>query len=144
MAWAAVTVDVASPATAAGIFGTGTMMATGSGPGGKTPTAVSVFPRRNLRGVSESWLRRNKPRGWSQVPADTGGGWKWLDERGVERLRFMRPNKLNPTASKWSRQANGYFRWQNAVGEFLDIDGKVVSKANPLFNDLTHIMYEGL
>jgi RHS repeat-associated protein len=113
-----------------------------SGSGAAAP--ASQFPRGSLRGVSTKWLQRNKPSGWRQVPSDNGQGWKWLDENGIERLRFTRPNGSNPSASQWSRQANGYFRWQNGAGEFLDINGSVVSKSNPLFSELTHILYEGL
>jgi hypothetical protein len=56
----------------------------------------------------------------------------------------MRPNGGNPSNSQWSRQANGYFRWQNERGEFLDISGNVVTRTDPLFDEKTHIMYEGL
>jgi hypothetical protein len=56
----------------------------------------------------------------------------------------MRPNGKNPAASEWSRQANGYFRWKNEAGDFLDIDGNVVPANHPQFNELTHIIYEGL
>jgi RHS repeat-associated protein len=118
------------------------LMSKGSGPAARAP--ASSFPRSSLRGVSTKWLQRNKPSGWREVPSNNGQGWKWLDENGTERLRFTRPNGSNPSASQWSRQANGYFRWQNEAGEFLDIDGGVVSKLNPLFDELTHIMYEGL
>jgi hypothetical protein len=103
---------------------------------------TKAFPRKTLRGVSLKWLSRNKPGGWRQVPAERGSGWKWLDENGIERLRFMRPNGENPANSQWSRQASGYFRWQNENGEFLDIDGNIV-QPGPGFNESTHIMYEG-
>lgn len=123
----------------------GTVMMKGKkGGGSSNPSAPAEFPRKSLRGVSEKWLKHNKPRGWRQVPADTKGGWKWLDENGVERLRFMWKNGLNASANQWARQANGYFRWQNAAGEFLDINGKVISKMDPRFQELTHIPYEGL
>jgi len=110
---------------------------------GKAIRSPQPFPRKTLRGVSESWLKRNKPRGWKQVPTDNGGGWKWFDENGVERLRFMRPNGLNPASSKWSRQTNGYLRWQNEVGEYLDVDENVVNRSEALFEERTHIIYEG-
>jgi hypothetical protein len=132
---------------AAGIRGFLTTGAGNTGPQATAPAAregANDFPRSSLRGISTKWLQRNKPNGWRQVPSDNGQGWKWLDENGVERLRFTRPNGLNPSASQWSRQANGYFRWKNAAGEFLDIDGNVVSRSNLLFDELTHIMYEGL
>ncbi|WP_434300763.1 hypothetical protein [Corallococcus exiguus] len=109
----------------------------------RSPVATE-FPRKSLRGVAEKWLRRNKPRGWRQVPTDAKGGWKWLDENGVERLRFMWKNGLNTTKNKWCRQANGYLRWQNSAGQHLDIDGNVVDRMDPRFQELTHILYEGL
>jgi hypothetical protein len=55
----------------------------------------------------------------------------------------MRPNGLNPSASQWSRQANGYFRWTNEAGQYLDIDGNVVPQGHAQFQQLTHIPYEG-
>jgi hypothetical protein len=104
----------------------------------------SQFPRSSLRGVSLKWLQRNKPSGWRQVPTRNNEGWLWLDQNGVERLRFMRPNGMNPSANQWARQSNGYFRWQDAKGNYLDIDGKVVPPSHPGFQELTHIPYEGL
>jgi hypothetical protein len=50
----------------------------------------------------------------------------------------------NPSASQWSRQANGYFRWQDAKGSYLDIDGNVVPDTHTDFAERTHIMYEGV
>jgi RHS repeat-associated protein len=107
------------------------------------PRASTPFPRSSLRGVSTRWLRRNKPRGWREVPTARNEGWIWVDENGIERLRFMRPNGANPAASQWSRQSNGYFRWTNESGQFLDVDGNVVPPNHPAFQELTHIPYEG-
>ena len=56
----------------------------------------------------------------------------------------MRPNGKNPSASQWSRQSNGYFRWTNEAGEYLDVDGNVVPRNHPQYLELTHIRYEGL
>ncbi|HEX8108261.1 MAG TPA: DUF4157 domain-containing protein [Kofleriaceae bacterium] len=119
------------------------MAATGAGGARAGSRAEPPFPRRTLRGVSLDWLRRNKPRGWREVPTRDNEGWIWLDAAGRERLRFMRPNGENPSASQWSRQANGYFRWQDEAGNYLDIDGNVVPPSHPQFNERTHIMYEG-
>jgi hypothetical protein len=104
----------------------------------------ACFPRQTLRGVSLKWLERNKPRGWRTVPADKGSGWKWIDENGRERLRFMRPTGRNPGSNKWSRQANGYLKWNDSQGNFLDIDGNVLP-GGASAGDLpgAHIMYEG-
>jgi len=112
----------------------------GAGAGVGRP--ISAFPRKTLRGVSLKWLERNIPNGWKKVPTEANQGWIWKDANGADRLRFMRPTGKNPAASQWSRQANGYFRWQNANGDYLDIDGNVVPKGEG-FQELTHIMYEG-
>jgi hypothetical protein len=114
-------------------------MSSGSGSGPKG----AAFPRKTLRGASLKWLNKNKPQGWSKTPSQNNQGWVWTDENGVERLRFMRPNGANPAGSQWSRQSNGYFRWQDANGNYLDIDGNVVKLGSENFNELTHIMYEG-
>ena len=75
------------------------------------------------------------------VAFDNGKGWKWLDENGVERLRFQRPQK---GFTKWTREKNGYFRWMDEAGEHLDEAGKVVPKTDPDFLLKTHIPYNGL
>jgi hypothetical protein len=93
--------------------------------------------------VSLKWLNKNKPQGWTKTPSRDNQGWIWKDENGVDRLRFMRPTGANPAASQWSRQANGYFRWKDANGNWLDIDGNVVPESSKNFLELTHIMYEG-
>ncbi len=118
------------------------------------------FPRSTLRGVSLRWLGRNKPNGWRRVSAK-GNGWVWLDENNVERLRFMRPSGANPANFFKSRMTNGYFKWKNAAGELLDIDGQVVPEplrppkgasqaameayevAKDVYQRAAHIMYEG-
>lgn len=112
---------------------------------GARPSAA--FPRSNLRGVSIRWLRRNKPRGWREVPTAHNEGWIWVDENGVERLRYMRPNGSTPGGSQFSRQADGYFRWKDADGNLLDVDGNIVDKASlgrDEYEWLTHIPYEGV
>jgi RHS repeat-associated protein len=114
-------------------------MSSGSGSGPK----ATPFPRKSLRGVSLKWLNRNKPPGWTKTPTRDYEGWIWRDENGVERLRFMRSNRQNPVASQWSRQANGYFRWKDANGNFLDIDGNVLRQGEEGFEEASHIMYEG-
>lgn len=133
------------PVTTGSLGAAGALMAKGENSGGSSKSsAPTEFPRKSLRGVSVSWLKRNKPRGWRHVPTDKKGGWKWLDENGVERLRFMWKNGLNATSNKWCRQANGYFRWQNTKGQHLDIDGNVIDDTHPQFQALTHIPYEGV
>jgi hypothetical protein len=120
------------------------MMDANAAPAGVSVFAQAVeFPRSSLRGVSLQWLKRNKPRGWRTVPTREHEGWIWLDSNKVERLRYMRPTGESPSGNKWSRQANGYFRWQDANGNFLDIDGNIIPPSQPDFQDVTHIMYEG-
>ncbi len=114
-------------------------------------SGATPFPRRSLRGASLSSLRRQRPRNWHEVPTRDHEGFIWVDENGVERLRFMRPTGQNPANNQWSRQANGYFRWQSSQSHpgdpngrlFLDADGNIVPLNHPDFAELTHIMYEG-
>ncbi len=95
-----------------------------------------------MRGKSIQYIKRNKPKGWREVPTKDNEGFIWLDEAGNDRLRFMRPKKGDVD---WERQKNGYFRWQNETGEYLDIDGNIVPRnPNNIFHDKTHIAYEGL
>ena len=98
---------------------------------------------KSLQGKSISWIKRQKPKGWSTEPTRGNEVWLWRDENGIERLRFIRPNGKTPTDSDWSRQSNGYFRWKNSKNEWLDIDGKVVPLSDRKFNERTHIPYEG-
>jgi hypothetical protein len=112
--------------------------------------SATPFPRSSLRGVSIEWLRRNRPQGWKEMPTRNREGFVWRDENGVERLRFMRPTGENPANNDWSRQANGYFRWQSSQSAegpgdlFLDVDGNIVPRDDlELFNERTHIVYEG-
>lgn len=115
-----------------------------SNPGqGNSGGSGSGFGIKNLSGKSLNWIKKQKPTGWKEVPSDNSKGWKWLDEKGNERLRFIRPNKENPSNSQWSRDSNGYFRWQNEKGDFLDVNGKVVSPGDKNFQEKTHIIYEG-
>ncbi|MET0417368.1 MAG: hypothetical protein ABW022_15255 [Actinoplanes sp.] len=111
---------------------------------------ATPFPVRSLRGVSISSLRRQRPRNWTETPTRNNEGFIWKDENGVERLRFMRPTGESASAGDWSRQANGYLRWQSsqsgdspADNLFLDQDGNLVDKSDPLFAEKTHIVYEG-
>jgi RHS repeat-associated protein len=119
-----------------------------SGAGKSKPKSIDKTP--SLSGKSISWIKKNKPKGWKTLKTDKGSGWKWVDNNGVERLRFMRPQK-DKTKVDWVRQEQGYFRWKNEKGEYLDADGKVVPEPSKgaskeekdLFNEKTHIIYEG-
>jgi hypothetical protein len=110
---------------------------------GKVAKVATAFPRSSLNGVSLKWLKGNKPGGWASAPTRGNKGFVWTDANGVERLRFMRPNGKTPAGSQWSREANGYFRWKDEGGNFLDASGNVVDPKNPNFQELTHIIYEG-
>ena len=109
--------------------------------GTKSPVLVhNCFPFDSVRGRSHRYFRKHKPRNWKETPADSGKGWKWIDPTGIERFRFMRPNKN----SKFPRDRNGSIRWKNADDKFLDADGYVVKKTDESFDDLTHIPYDGI
>lgn len=111
-----------------------------AGVGNPTPTGLGRI--KSLQGKSLKWIQKQKPKSCRKVKAD-GNGWKWVDQNGVERLRFMRKSGKNPANSKWSRDANGYFRWANSKGELMDVHGNVVPKSHPNYQQLTHIPYEG-
>jgi RHS repeat-associated protein len=119
-----------------------------SGVGKNMPKNMKKTP--SLRGKSLNWIKKNKPKGWKTLKTDKGSGWKWVDDNGIERMRFMRPEK-DKTKVDWVRQEQGYFRWKNEKGEFLDADGNVVpvpskgasKEEKDLFNEKTHIIYEG-
>jgi hypothetical protein len=98
----------------------------------------------SLQGKSLAWIKKQKPKNWRTVSKNNGKGWKWLDEKGNERLIYQRPSGDNAMNSQWSRMENGYFRWMNEKGEFLDVDGKVVSRSDPDYQWKTHIPYEGV
>ena len=117
---------------------------------GKSKKPKNMDKTPSLVGKSINWIKKSKPKGWRTLKTDKGSGWKWVDENGVERLRFMRPQK-DKTKVDWVRQEQGYFRWKNEKGEYLDADGKVVPEPSKgaskeekdLFNEKTHIIYEG-
>jgi hypothetical protein len=82
--------------------------------------------------VSQQLLDKNPS--WKREPADKGHGWKLVDENGVERYRYMYPNKNG----KYPHEKSGYVVRKNADGDFLDIDGKVLPK-NELLETLKHL-----
>lgn len=71
---------------------------------------------------------------WRKVAADKGHGWKILDDNGVERIRYMYPQKNG----KFLHERAGYFVRQNANGDFLDIDGSIIPPGPDLIT-LRHI-----
>ena len=58
----------------------------------------------------------------------------WKDQDGIERLRYMRPNKNG----QFSHQKTGYFVLRDAQGRFLDIDGEIIPDG-PLQITLQHL-----
>lgn len=125
------------------------MVASGPRPVGKKKYKLEKYPNaigniKTLRGKSLDWIKKQKPKGWKTLPKDNGLGWKWVDETGRERLIFQRPSGLNASKSQWSRMENGYFRWLDENGNFLDIDGKMIPKTDLDFPVKTHIPYEGI
>jgi RHS repeat-associated protein len=95
--------------------------------------------KAGLLGATERQMLKATPSSWKKVPAE-GNGWKLVDENGVERIRFMRPN---PNGS-FAHQKSGYWRMQNAAGQYLDEFGNVVPMTDPNFNIKTHIPYSGV
>jgi hypothetical protein len=90
-----------------------------------TPTGFGKI--KSLRGKSQKYVKRNKPRGWSIKPTKnprTGKrtkGWVMFDEAGNERLRFMRQEK-NSKKRNFDCQEIGYFRWQNEKVQYLEME----------------------
>lgn len=87
--------------------------------------------KSGLQGKSLKWIIKNKPKGWRTIAKNNGKGWKWIDENGKERLLFERGSGTNSASNKWSCQSNGYFRWRNESGDYLDSAGKVIPRNDP-------------
>lgn len=104
---------------------------------------ITEIPFKSLRGKSLKYIKRNKPSGWQTNPTRDHEGFIWTDTKGTERLRFMR-GKDDDIDIKYQRERNGYFRWQDENGRFLDIDGNVIPNTDPDFQAKTHIAYEGI
>ena len=100
--------------------------------GGETTEYVKSLRNRNLR-----YVEKRVAEGWKKLPADRGHGWKWVDANGVERIRYMYPDD---EAWKLFHEEEGYWRWVNKAGKFLDEWGNVVDESDPLFNQKTHII----
>jgi hypothetical protein len=95
----------------------------------------------SFAGKTPNYIRKAaRPKNWQLLPADGKKGWKLVDENGIERVRYMYPDKN----SKWYHGKTGYFRRQDAAGNWLDEAGNIVSESNPLFNQLTHIVPSGI
>ncbi|MCA8989881.1 MAG: hypothetical protein KDA78_19705 [Planctomycetaceae bacterium] len=93
----------------------------------------------SILGKTHSWFKKNKPKGWSQGPPRSGHGWKWVDENGRDRLRYMYPDE----DGQFVAQRTGYFRRNDSLGNFLDVDGNIIPDDHELFNQISHIPYSG-
>jgi len=98
------------------------------------------FNIKSLFGKTQRKVLSEAPPTWKKLPANRGNGWKLVDENGVERVRFMRPE---PDAINFQHERTGYWRWKNADDEWLDESGKVVHASDPDFHRKTHIPYSG-
>jgi hypothetical protein len=90
-------------------------------------------------GKTPQRVRESIPKGWTTRKAAGGHGWVLVDENGAERVRYMYPNKNG----KFYHEKTGYFRRNDAAGNFLDVDGNVVDPTDPLFHVKTHIIPSG-
>lgn len=104
---------------------------------------MSGIIKGNFFGKTEQQILCHAPKSWKKVTTDRGNGWKLIDENGVERIRFMRPDKKS-ISPKWDRIKDGYWRRQNENKEFLDEYGNVVPESDPQFQEKTHIGYTGV
>jgi hypothetical protein len=92
-------------------------------------------PVRSFFGQSPKQIRRRKPSGWRTMRADTGLGWKMIDDKGNERIRFMRPNpRKKGTGQSWAHIATGYWVIRDGQGNYLDGDGNIVAPNIPFRN----------
>lgn len=62
------------------------------------------------------------------MTATSGRGWKMMDDKGNERIRFMRPNpRRKGTDQNWVHTATGYWMIRDGQGNYLDGDGNIVA-----------------
>jgi hypothetical protein len=97
-----------------------------------------LLNNKSIAGKSPCRIRADRPRGWRELPAGAGHGWRMVDENGVERIRYMYPNP----EGRFYHQQTGYFRRINPDGQYLDMHGNVVPETDPLFHVKTHIIPE--
>jgi hypothetical protein len=96
--------------------------------------------------MTTKYILKNIPSGWSRQSA-RGKGWKLVDENGVERVRFMRPDANS--SAPWNSVKGGYWRRQNESGQYFNINGDVVDPNLRItdidaFQRATHIPYNGV
>jgi hypothetical protein len=83
-------------------------------PSGKGPTQA------------DNWVSNHNPR-WTKHDTEDKHGYRWVDENGIERIRFKKPKKPDKNDSFWAeREKLGGWRLQSKDGHYLDADGRVV------------------
>ncbi|MDQ4144095.1 MAG: hypothetical protein M3198_10205 [Actinomycetota bacterium] len=89
-------------------------------PSGKTPTQA------------RHWVQNRHPN-WKEQKPLSGRGLRWVDENGVERIRWKAPaaRKRIPGLRRrgeydWARDKVGSWRLQSRDGHYLDQNGRVV------------------
>ena len=79
----------------------------------------------SIRGMKPNKVARDimkrQPK-WKKLPVEKGHGWRIIDDNGIERMRYMYPQKN----AKFVHEQTGYFVRQNADKKFLDIDGSII------------------
>jgi hypothetical protein len=96
---------------------------------------------RSIQGQSLKAIeRRAVDAGWKRRAAE-GNGWRYLDRNKIERIRYMYPESGHVD---WERMKQGYLRWTDEVGRYLDWHGSVVDPDDLDFAFKTHVPYEGI
>jgi RHS repeat-associated protein len=99
-----------------------------------------LAPIKSLSGKTLAQVEKGIPNTWRRIRSSSGHGWKWIDEQGRERLRYMYPDK-----NGWFwHEKTGYWRWRNANGQHLDEFGDIVDPNDTFFDQKTHIPISGV
>lgn len=91
-------------------------------------------PLTTFFGQSPHQVLRKKPRNWRVMPTINRHGWKMIDEKGNERIRFMRPDPRRKAT--WQHIKTGYWVIRDGQGKYLDDYGRVVAP-NISFGNMT-------
>lgn len=108
-------------------------------------------PVTSFFGQSPHQVLRRKPKTWRILPAISGLGWKMIDEKGNERIRYMRPNpRKKGTKQSWTHIGTGYWVVRDGQGNYLDENGRIVAQNIP-FSKMTedqknkiHVVFSGI
>jgi hypothetical protein len=87
-------------------------------------------------------LKAGIAQGWSVSDTHSGKGFVLKDANGIERVRFMSRGGGDAYGQARADVYGGYYRFQNAAGQDLDINGNVVPRTHPNFNKKVHIEYQ--